>query len=167
MLYAIGYNRWPAKQRLERMLAVLQNAHIDIVVDVRLSPSSSQSSPHSNYGPRPWHLLAQGAGLDGHLRHEGIEYAWLPELGNPQKSSGNTEILQAHLADGSLRVPVNRGLIVLKDLIDSGKSCCLLCACGKYDQCHRKVIAEAFNERFFGGKLEIKDLSMLMDILLT
>ena len=159
MLYTLGYGRWPAEKRLENMLGALRTAHVDAVVDVRHSPCPSNSNPESNYGPRAWHLLAVGAGLDGHLRQAGIEYLWLVELGNPQKNDKQMEILREHLAEPERAWPVNRGLLVLKGLVDEGKTCCLLCACKDYEACHRKLIAETLRQRYYGDELEIADLA--------
>lgn len=140
------------------MLTVLQAAHVDTVVDVRISPCPSNNSPESNYGPRDWNLLADGAGVDGHLGSIGIGYLWLVELGNPQKSGKLTTVLRQHLAEPKRAWPVHRGLAVLKARIDAGDTCCLLCACTNYDECHRKLIAEALRDQFYGGDLKIVDL---------
>ncbi len=158
MLYTVGYGRWPVKKRLEKMLDVLQAAHVDILVDIRHSPCPSNTSPKSNYGPRGWHLLAGNVGIDGHLRRVGIDYIWVVELGNPQKNDKKMKVLRAHLAEPEQAWPVNRGLALLKQLADEGKTCCLLCACKDYDHCHRKLIAEAFSQRFCEGMLPIEDL---------
>ena len=159
VLFTLGYGRWPADQRLENMLRALQAARVDILVDIRHSPCPSNTNPKSNYGPRDWHLLADGAGLDGHLRPTGIDYIWLGELGNPQKTDSRMEILRGHLASPETAWPVNRGLLLLEGLVDAGKTCCLLCACKDYDLCHRKLIAETLRQRFYGDELKIKDLA--------
>jgi uncharacterized protein (DUF488 family) len=141
------------------MLGALKAAQVDTVVDIRHSPCPANSNPKSNYGPQGWHLLAGGVGLDGHLRQAGIEYLWLGELGNPQKNDKDMAILRQHLAEQERAWPVNRGLLVLKELVDEGKTCCLLCACKDYEACHRKLIAETLRQRFYGGELEIEDLA--------
>jgi uncharacterized protein (DUF488 family) len=157
-LSTIGYGRWPTKQRLEQMIRALKDAGITTLVDVRHSPCPSNQDPNSIYGPRPWHLLDGGAGLDGHLKKAGIDYVWLVELGNPQKTEPTMAVLRAHLA-ADKPWPVNRGLDLLRPLVeDDTKRVALLCACGRYDDCHRKVIAEAYRDRFGCGSLELRDL---------
>ncbi len=37
-------------------------------------------------------------------------------------------------------------------------SCCILCACEKYDECHRRLVAEALRDRYFGGELSIANI---------
>lgn len=158
-LFTIGYSRWPTKRRLERLTSALKAAGVTTLVDTRHSPCPSNLDPASNYGPRDWQLLHSGKGLDGHLRQAGIEYIWLVELGNPQKTDPSMAILCEHLAASDKPWPVNRGLELLHQLVKTeGQTCCLLCACKDFDKCHRKVIAEAFSERFFGGTLAIRDL---------
>lgn len=53
-LYTTGYGRWPAKQRLERLVRALKKASITTLIDIRHSPCPSNVDPASNYpaGPR-------------------------------------------------------------------------------------------------------------------
>jgi uncharacterized protein (DUF488 family) len=156
----IGYGRWATKSRLPQLLATLREAEINLLIDIRHSPCSSNLNPQSHYGPRDWHLRHGGRGLDGHLQHAGIDYLWLGELGNPQKNDPKMAILRAHLAQPDRPWPVNRGLAMLHRLVGkNGRRCCLLCACKDYNTCHRKLIAEALSQRFFHGKLAIYELS--------
>ena len=76
-------------------------------------------------------------------RSGGIEYRWLVELGNPQKNDPDMAVLMEQLADENGRWPVHRGLSLLSKLLEAGKRCCLLCACNRYEDCHRRLIAEA------------------------
>jgi uncharacterized protein (DUF488 family) len=159
-LYTTGYGRWPTKQRLERLVRALRAAGVTTLVDIRHSPCPSNLDPASNYGPRDWHLLEAGRGLDGHLRRAGIDYLWLVELGNPQKTDPAMAVLRAHVAAADEAWPVNRGLAQLHQLVlAEGERVALLCACKDYDDCHRKVIAEALSQRFFGGALAIRELA--------
>jgi uncharacterized protein (DUF488 family) len=51
---------------------------------------------------------------------------------------------------------VNRGLARLYEIVQTNSNrCALLCACKNYDNCHRKLIAEVFSQRFFEGGLTI------------
>jgi uncharacterized protein (DUF488 family) len=156
----IGYGYWPTGNRLPRLLATLQEAEINLLIDIRHSPCPSSLKPQSHYGPRDWHLRHGGQGIDEHLHHVGIEYHWLVELGNPQKNDPDMAILRAHLAQPDRPWPVNRGLALLHQLVrEDGKQCCLLCACKNYDACHRKLIVEALSQRYFQGRLPILELS--------
>jgi hypothetical protein len=93
-------------------------------------------------------MMPEGSGIVTLLRGAGIEYRWLVELGNPQKTDPGMEVLRAHLSDPAGDWPVHRGLEILRRLVvDERRRCCLLCACETYEGCHRKVIAEAFRNR--------------------
>ena len=160
MIYTLGYGRWPANMRLERLVQALLDGGITTLADIRHSPCPSNLNPQAPYGPRDWNLQYAGQGLDDHLRQVGIEYLWIVELGNPQKNDREMRILRAHLAEPDEPWPVNRGLDLLQRLVrKKGQRCCVLCACKDYDSCHRKLIAEAFSTRFFGGNLEIRELA--------
>jgi uncharacterized protein (DUF488 family) len=90
----------------------------------------------------------------------GIRYTWLVELGNPQKVDPAMAILREQLKFRDNIWPVQRGLALLNELVRvESNRCCLLCACAEFESCHRKVVAEAFCERYFEGKLTIEDLS--------
>lgn len=159
-LYTIGYRRWKTKQRLACMVQALQTAEITTLVDIRHAPCSSNLNPNSNYGPKDWTLQPEGSGVVDHLKCVGIEYIWLVELGNPQRNDENMTVLREHIDAEDEKWPVNRGLKILRELVQTkGKRCCLLCACDTYNGCHRKVIAETLHDRFFGSELEICDLS--------
>jgi len=154
ILYTIGYGHWPAPRRMKGMIDALKSAGVKLLVDSRHSPCSSNVEPTSTYGPRDWKLQAGDAGIAHHLEAASIGYRWLGELGNPQKNDPEMTILREHLAAHDLRWPVNRGLLVLRDLLDSGP-CALLCACDDPNKCHRTVIAAAMRERFPAFAIEI------------
>lgn len=155
-LYTLGYGQWPTKHRIDRMVQALKDTGVTTLVDIRHSPCSASLDPTSNYGPRDWNLRMVDRGIAYYLEHEGIEYIWLVELGNPQKNDPDMGLLQDHIVSADEKWPVNRGLKLLHQFVQTeGKRCCLLCACKSYDECHRKVIAEALRDRFFAGELEI------------
>jgi hypothetical protein len=53
-------------------------------------------------------------------------------------------VLREHLAGGeSSDWPAARGLKLAKDLVLSGRRLAVMCGCAKYDECHRKPVAEA------------------------
>jgi uncharacterized protein (DUF488 family) len=142
-LFTIGYNAWTARERMERMVHALLEAGVTMLVDIRHSPCPSDPSGRTMYGPKPWSLQQEG-GLLAELEKLGLRYAWLLELGNPQKNDREMAILKWHLADRDHAWPVHRGLLQLGKLVGEGHVCCLLCACAKYDQCHRQLIVDAF-----------------------
>jgi uncharacterized protein (DUF488 family) len=154
-LLTLGYGRWPAKTRGPRLVEALKRARVELLVDIRHSPCASNLDPAHHYGPRDWHVRPASAGIVTFLRQAGIEYRWLVELGNPQKTDPGMAVLREHLADPDGGWPVHRGLAELRRLVvDERRRCCLLCACEKYEGCHRKVVAEAFRAR--AGTPEVK-----------
>ena len=147
-LLTLGYGRWPAKIRGPRLVQALKRARVELLVDIRHSPCASNLDPAHHYGPREWHVQPAGSGIVTLLQDAGVNYLWLVELGNPQKTDPEMEVLRAHLSDPAGGWPVHRGLEILRRLVlDERKRCCLMCACEKYEGCHRKVVAEAFVAR--------------------
>lgn len=152
IIYTIGYLRWPTPVRLEKFLATLvSNNNIKTLIDIRHSPCSSQLSHNSNYGPKAWNLSLSN-GIEQHLRKKGINYIWIPELGNPQKNDKNMEIFRSHINSCSTNqnIPAQRGLLLLEQLLTEEKnksSCCLLCACKDFSKCHRTVVSHELLER--------------------
>ncbi len=144
-LFTMGYNAWKPNQRIEQINRALMDAGMTLLVDIRHSPCAADPTGRSAYGPKPWSLQQDG-GLVAELAQVGIGYAWLPELGNPQKNDPEMKILRWHLADTARAWPVHRGLDVLAQLVGADHVCCLLCGCDKYDRCHRRLIAEAFGK---------------------
>ena len=158
--FTAGYGRWDAKSRWDRLVSALLDARVGLLVDVRHSPCASNRDPGHHYGPRDWHVQADGRGIAAKLREVGIGYLWLVELGNPQKTDPRMAVLREHLADPAGGWPVHRGLELLRGLVaDRGVRPCLLCACAEYESCHRKLIAEALRDRLSAGARH-RDLSV-------
>jgi uncharacterized protein (DUF488 family) len=158
-LFTVGYGAWPASKRLEKLIVSLRGAGVTSLVDVRHSPCSAAMKPGSHYGPKSWNLQASG-GIRDALNAAGIQYVWLVELGNPQKNDPNMEVLKAHLADTAAGWPVHHGLSDLAGIVERNPSgCCIMCACDKYDRCHRRLIAEALRSRHFRNALAIENIS--------
>lgn len=96
-----------------------------------------------------WHLQPGQNGILSLMAKEGIEYVWLVELGNPQKRDPAMAIFREHLQSRAGHWPAERGLNLLRQLVQEGqKVCCLMCACSDVEGCHRKVVAEEFRDRF-------------------
>lgn len=159
-LFTIGYQRWPAKTRWARLLSTLKRASIELLIDVRHSPCSSNTDPSHNYGPRDWHVQAEDQGIVAGLRTAGIRYIWLVELGNPQKKDSEMRVLQSHVTDTSMEWPIHRGIWILKRLVlEEKKRTCLMCACKSYETCHRKLIVEVFSRTVCPVQIRHQDLS--------
>ncbi|MFL5339807.1 MAG: DUF488 family protein [Gemmataceae bacterium] len=157
ILYTIGYGLWPPAKRRAGLLGSLQQAGVRLLIDTRHSPCASQLDPANSYGPRDWHLQADG-GIAAQLANHGIDYRWLVELGNPQKTDPAMAVLLAHLNSRNERWPINRGVALLAKILGETGPCALLCACADYRQCHRTVVAEAARERFPELDIEIAHL---------
>jgi hypothetical protein len=138
----------------------LEGRGIALLVDVRNGPCASDLDPASRYGPKPWHLQANGRGIVGLLGEAGIAYEWVVELGNPQRQDPAMAVFRAHLADPAGAWPVHRGLERLaarvREADDGGVA--ILCACAVAESCHRTPVARALADLYFGGGLEFRDL---------
>jgi hypothetical protein len=158
-LFAIGYGRWKdTKRRMPGMLHALRDAGITMLVDIRHSPCASDQGTTGNYAAKPWNLQVKG-GIESALRDVGIEYRWIVELGNPQKRDPAMAVLRAQLRSNDSRLPVNRGLSLLAELVRvTTNRCCIMCACSEYASCHRRLIAEALAELHFADQLAIVDI---------
>jgi len=158
-LWLVGYGAWPPAKRASGLVEALRGRGVTRLVDVRLSPCSSDPAEGRPYGPKPWNLQAGRAGLVGLLEAEGIAYEWLVELGNPQRRDPKMAILRAQLADPLGDWPVHRGLDRLESLIDRpGEIVAILCACEDWRTCHRSLVARALADRAFEGKLDLRDV---------
>ncbi len=147
-LFTVGYQRWKPATRIDQLITALQNAGVNTLVDIRHSPCASNPKPGGMYGPTDINLQANGRGLPAHLMEAGIEYQWFVELGNPQKNDPSMTILRQHLADQATPWPVHRGIQLLKILVTKpGRRVAILCACTKFEDCHRSLIASALAEQ--------------------
>lgn len=143
-VFTVGYGKWPAARRPDKLLAALKGAGVELLVDVRHSPCSPALDPSNTYGPKATNLQTGGAGLVPLLARGGIDYLWVVELGNPQKNDPDMRVLKEHLAaPPDAGWPVARGLELVKGLVLGGKRVALMCACAKYADCHRKPVLEA------------------------
>lgn len=158
-LWTVGYGRWPAARRAMAMVSQLRVVAVTRLVDIRLAPCASNLAADNPYGPKDWSLQGPGQGIKSLMESAGIEYEWMVELGNPQRQDPSQAVLRAHLAEPSGGWPVHRGLERLADRSrEPGASVAILCACAKAVECHRSTIAEALNQRHFGGELRIREV---------
>jgi uncharacterized protein (DUF488 family) len=132
VVYTIGYQRTP----LSNFIGELQEATVDAVIDVRLR-NTSHLAGYTKRDDLAF-LLQEGFG---------IAYEHHPELA-PTK-----EILDAYREDGDWEVYVRSFLPILRqrDAAGIGEEIlaryarpCLLCAEPTAAQCHRRLIAEAW-----------------------
>ncbi len=164
-LWLVGYGAWPASRRAAGLVETLKARGVTRVVNIRLSPSSSDPEEGRPYGPKPWNLQAGPAGLVGLLADAGIGYEWVVELGNPQRRDKEMTILRSHLADPLGKWPVHRGLDRLAALIrEPGQVVAILCACEDDRTCHRTLVGRALAERDFEGRLALLDVRTEMPI---
>ena len=158
-LWLVGYGAWPVAKRAGGLVETLRSRGVTRLVDIRLSPCSSDPVPGRPYGPKPWTLQAGTAGIAGLMAEAGVGYTWLVELGNPQRQDHSMSVLRAQLDDTSTDWPIHRGLDRLAEMIRRGDDIlALLCACPDGRSCHRTVVAEALNARHFGGGLEPREV---------
>lgn len=123
-IYTIGYGgRKPSE-----FIDLLKKADIKTVVDVRLSPERAFMGIYAK-GKDP------SKGIQGLLEREGVQYIWIPELGNPFKDDkGWMPKYKLHLEQ--------KGASLCSRLYEIKVPFCLLC-CEKYaSACHRKVISD-------------------------
>ena len=141
-VYTIGYKRKP----LARFIGQLQEAEVDVVVDIRLRNTS--------------HLLgyAKQSTLAFLLREGfGIAYEHHPEL------APTPEILDSFREDGDWSVYERRFLPLLADrraedvgeaLLMRFRAPCLLCAEKTAEECHRRLVAEYWAARLPGLRVQ-------------
>lgn len=150
-LYTIGYGGWPTSTRMEQLLAALKQASITTLIDIRHAPCAPNPPGHGleRYQPKRWHLQPGGQGISAALEKMGIQYTWMVELGNPQKNDKLMTVMREQMDSCDLRSPianqwpVQRGLQLLREICACQNTVvCLLCECGKYSECHRKLVAE-------------------------
>jgi uncharacterized protein (DUF488 family) len=99
-----------------------------LICDVRAEPRRAYRgiytfNPEKSSGPLP-RLLAQ----------EGINYQWLPELGNPDRQDPEIHAFQQLMGQEA-----ESRLQRLHTLVQAGRTC-LLCAEQDAQRCHRRII---------------------------
>jgi uncharacterized protein (DUF488 family) len=126
-LYTIGYEETSAESFLKK----LETAGVKMILDVRELPQSRVPGFSKN-------ILAEK------LRHRGIDYLHIRELGSPRE-------LRHELRETKDFMAFTRGYLLymkkqmdhvrtVKDLVYE-KTCCLLCFEKNHDECHRKFVA--------------------------
>lgn len=111
-LYTVGYAATSSEQELARLMA---DPHM-LLIDIRLVPLSR------------WRPAWRKAALS--VRY-GPRYIHLPGLGNLHYKHPEKD-MQLAAPD----VPLGQ----LRQLMESGHSLVLLCACADYERCHRRMV---------------------------
>lgn len=116
-------------------LAALAEARVEVLVDVRARAGSRRPG------------FAKTA-LAGNLAGAGIEYLHVRALGTPPdgrmaaragQHEEMREIFREHLASSEAQ----DGLVLVAELIRSGRRVCLLCLEADPRHCHRSLVADA------------------------
>jgi uncharacterized protein (DUF488 family) len=143
-VYTIGYT----KKTLEHFIRLLQEAGVDAVVDVRLR-NTSQLAGFSKRDDLAF-LLHEGFG---------IEYEHRPDL------APTPEIMSAFKSDGDWPSYERAfcSLLADREVEEAGREVltrfqrpCLLCAEPTAEHCHRRLVAEWWQERL--PHIEVKHL---------
>ena len=122
--YTIGYGG----RKPQEFVEALKKHGIAIVVDIRFRPE------HSSMGA---YVRARDSlkGIEGLLSRSGIEYLWLPELGNAFMGCEDWH----ERYEALFKVA---GHLLTQRLLELEKSLCLMCAEKDAANCHRAVIAD-------------------------
>ncbi len=134
-LFTIGYEQ----AKSAAVLAELQAANVDLLVDVRAVAASR----------RPGFSKRQ---LAAGLEEQGIGYLHLRALGTPKEGrlAGRSGDLKAlwRIFEKHLKTPqAKEALDELASLVRSGRRVCLLCYERDVNHCHRRRVAEVVQER--------------------
>ena len=134
-LATIGYE----DTTVERFLATLRDAGVDLLVDVRAVASSR----------RPGFAKTK---LAANLQAAGIDYLHLRGLGTPADGraaarAGRHEEMHAIFREHLRAEAAQADLTTLEELVRSRKRVCILCLEADPTHCHRSLVAEALAAR--------------------
>jgi uncharacterized protein (DUF488 family) len=133
-LYSIGHSN----RQLDDFLAVLTDAAIECVVDVRTFPRS-RTNPQFNIEDLPDSLAAAG-----------MRYEYLPDLGGrrrksrdiPQEVNGFWKVTAFHnYADHAMSEAFQSSFETLLRLSE-GQRCAMMCSEVLWWRCHRRIITD-------------------------
>jgi uncharacterized protein (DUF488 family) len=125
----IGYQGRTARELID----ILRAAGVKVVVDVRLTPRSRKQGLSKN-------------GLAERLRHAGIEYLHLPQLGNPRDNRdafrrGDETAVERYRA--VLETPEGQAAVDQLLWLATQQRIALMCFEHEAAECHRSMVAEA------------------------
>ena len=122
-IYTAGYGARPPAA----LVALLREAGVRCVVDVRLRPDRARIAPYQR-------ARDAGSGIERLFADAGIAYRSLPELGNLFLECEDWQPRYAQLVERS-------GDLLLARLAGTPEPFCLLCAEEDPAACHRGVLA--------------------------
>jgi uncharacterized protein (DUF488 family) len=129
-IFTLGYQ----KRAIEEYVAVLQEAGVRVVVDVRETAWSHKPG------------FSKSA-LEGRLSAAGIEYRHAAFAGNPKELRKTAESHEACLTAYAAFLSDHPDVLVefgtlIEELLDSERYVCLLCYERHPDDCHRSILLE-------------------------
>ncbi|MGZ4885700.1 MAG: DUF488 family protein [Halobacteriota archaeon] len=123
MCYTIGYGGWAPQDFLDALTA----RGVIAVVDVRLRPNRAYMGTWVK-------AKTSEKGIERLLASEGLQYTWLPQLGNVYIDEKSwRELYEANVAQ--------HGEEMEKLLLEIPQPFALMCAERKVTDCHREYIA--------------------------
>jgi uncharacterized protein (DUF488 family) len=133
-IYTIGHST----RSVAELIALLQEAGVDHLVDVRSVPRS-RTNPQFNTDALPAPLAAAGIGYR-HLRALGGLRRHPKEAPPSRNTLWRVEAFRNY-ADYAATAPFREGLAALRDLA-RGHCCAIMCAEAVWWRCHRRIIAD-------------------------
>lgn len=135
MLSTIGYER----ADLEDFIYTLQNAEIEVLVDIRDRAQSRRKG-------------FSKTALSNRLSEAGIRYLHLRELGDPKEGreaarSGRMKEFERIFNKVMASQPAQGALAELEQLLGESLNICLLCYERSHSSCHRNIVAEELKVR--------------------
>ena len=117
MIYTLGYNNFSFFEFRDKI------KELDaLIIDVRYNPSSYNPFWNKKYLQESFHT----------------SYIHVPELGNKNYAHPDKEFDIVDIEAGSR---------VVREYLDLGMNCLLLCACEDFEKCHRYIIAQYIAEK--------------------
>lgn len=137
-IWTIGYER----ASLPEVIATLQAAQIDVLIDVRELPNSRRAG------------FSRKA-LSASLEEAGISYRHMKPLGTPKAGRdasrrGDKATMRA-IFEGKLESPESQMALAEMADIARGKRACMLCLEHDWRGCHRGIIAERLEAQGFAA----------------
>ncbi len=132
-LHTIGYTG----RTIEGLCDKLQAAGVRLLLDIRSGGWSAQ-------------LQFRDDVLELALDHRGIAYRRMFRFGNPFRPRPGAPLeFSSAMLRYRTHVEANAPLDLLRDYVQAGDAC-LLCACPRWDRCHRSELAAIVAERVPG-----------------
>lgn len=139
LIAGVGYEG----RDLESVVAALEAAQVELVIDVRLVPWSRKKGLSKTR-------------LSERLAASGISYLHMKEAGNPKEIRRSSKTPDECLERYSRHIGQHPPFVKKIYELAEGRLAALLCFESGQDRCHRSVIFERLSERY--GKLEIVEL---------